>query len=143
MPAEVAAFSHIPWETLGGMGAWSLVFALLFLLIRERRQRRLDDNSEDRQRVELGIAMLEAAGAEIKRLNVELADSRVWADVLAHLAEAERHLSALLSADPEDIEQAKRGALAFLKRMDRLREARGVVRNEVQIAVSEERMEKK
>jgi hypothetical protein len=133
---DFAWLRSIPFDLLGGLGAWSLVLFLLSLLIRERRLRRLDDNSEDKQRVELGIAMLEAARSEITRLNVELADARVWADVLAHLAEAERHLNALISAEPDEIERAKCDAFAFLKRMARLREARGVVRNEVQIAVS-------
>ncbi|MES2295267.1 MAG: hypothetical protein V4527_18365 [Pseudomonadota bacterium] len=137
------SLGSVPWNLLGGMGAWSLVLALLALLIRERHRNRLLDSAEDRQRVELGIQMLEAARNEITRLNVELADSRVWADVLSHLAEAERHLNALVTAEPADVAHAKAGAMAFLKRMSRLREARGVIRNEVQIAVSEGRMEKK
>lgn len=137
------ALASIPWNLLGGVSAWGLVVTLIMLLIRERHRNRLLDNAEDKQRVELGIQMLEMAQTEIKRLNVELTDARVWTDVMAHLAEAERHLSALISADPDEMARAKREALAFLKRMDRLREARGVVRNEVQIAVSEARMEKK
>jgi hypothetical protein len=140
--AELAqAFAGIPWNLLGGMGAWGLVLALVLLLIRERHRNRLLDNAEDRQRVELGIQMLEMAQAEIKRLGVELADARVWTDVLAHLAEAERHLTELLSAEPPEMERAKRNALQFLKRMERLREARGAVRNEMQIVASEERLE--
>ena len=139
---EVAqVFGGVPWNLLGGTGAWSLVIALLVLLIRERHRNRLLDNAEDKQRVELGIQMLEMAQTEIKRLAVELADARVWTDVLAHLAEAERHLSSLISAEPAEMERAKRDALQFLKRMQRLRDARGTARNEQQIAASEERLE--
>jgi hypothetical protein len=141
MAEVVQSFGSVPWNLLGGMGAWSLVMALLALLIRERHRNRLLDNEEDRQRVELGIQMLEMAQTEIKRLGVELADARVWTDVLAHLAEAERHLTALISAEPDEIERAKRNALQFLKRMERLREARGAARNEMQIAASGERLE--
>lgn len=141
MGAEIPILNSINWGVVGGTGAWSLVVVLIAMLVRERHRNRLLDNSEDRQRVELGIQMLEAAGKEIKRLNVELTDARVWTDVLAHLAEAERHLMALISAEPADLDRAKRDAQQFLTRMERLREARGTVRNEVQIAVSSNRLE--
>jgi hypothetical protein len=137
---EIPALSHINFDLLGGISAWSLVLTLLILLIRERHQRRLIDNDEDKQRAQLGIAMIETARDEIARLNLELRDSRILADVQAHLEEAEAHLNALVQAEPGEAEQAKRSAQAFLVRMSRLRDARGVVRNEVQIAVSKERL---
>lgn len=122
------------------IGPWALIVALLAMLFRERNRRRVNDNIEDRQRVELGIAMLETARDEIGRLNLELRDARVLADVQAHLDEAESLLTALISADADELDRAKRSATAFLRRMEKLREMRGVARNEVQIAVSKGRL---
>lgn len=135
--AEIAAAGGQVLE----YGPWALVLGLVFLLLRQRSEARPLDLQADKQRLELGIDMLKAAHLEIHRLNLALEGAQEWSDAQAHLVEAERVIGALIDAEGRsEVVQARRLARAFINRMTRLREARGVARNELQLRQSEERL---
>lgn len=83
---------------------------------------------------ELTIDLIAAAKADMAEMRTELALLRPLQAHLLHFEEAIYHLEALVTSrgDP-DVENAKNAARAFLRRIDRTRQALGNIRQEAQV----------
>jgi hypothetical protein len=118
----------------GAGGWWSSVVTQWF---KARSSRYAADRSTDvkleEHRDGLTFQLLEAARVEVAELRVEVHRLRPMEHHLLHFDEALRHLEELLFADSDEaLANAKRNARAFLNRIKRMREATGVLNNEVQ-----------
>lgn len=99
-------------------------------------------------RDEFTLELLKSARSEITMVRGEINELREERSTLFKLEqhvyyfqESLDHLERLLFADtPEDLQQARRNAGAFLRRMKRLQEAKGTILNEVQLRESQEHL---
>lgn len=129
-----------------GSSVGFLLIALKFYVDRRRLQleastaaatahteeRRVDLEIE-KQRDGLTFSLLDAARSELAALREQVEKLRPATTHLQHFEAALEHINALLSAkDPAERAAAERSARAFLKRMQRLAEARGTITNEIQ-----------
>jgi hypothetical protein len=98
---------------------------------------RKNDLDVEVHRDSLTIQLLETARSEVAALRVEVERLRPNEAHIRHFEMALNHLERMLLAenDPER-KRAERGARAFVNRMRRLAEARGVIANEVQLLES-------
>src|SRR5690606_16832963 len=81
----------------------------------------------------LTFELLEAARKELASLRVEVERSRVSESHIRHFDEAIQHIEMLLLAENSGERMtAEREARAFLNRMRRMQEARGIIANEMQ-----------
>lgn len=77
------------------------------------------------------------AYTEMKSLREEVKTLRPLEEHFFHYLQSLDHLEAILFADTEELRAtAERSAKAFLKRMRRLNDAKGTIRNEIQTASS-------
>jgi hypothetical protein len=118
-----------------GAGGWG--GSVINQWFKTRSSRYSTDRSTDvkleEHRDGLTFQLLEAARVEVAELRVEVHRLRPMEHHLLHFDEALRHLEELLFADGDEaLAIAKRNARAFLNRVKRMREATGVLNNEVQ-----------
>lgn len=124
----------LPWFNLIGSGG---LLALCIRLYLGNRKLKIEAGRADfdieKHRDKLTFELLQAARSEISALRLEVERLQPNGQHLRHFEAALDHLEALLSAGTEEERAvAERQARAFLNRMRRLREASGVLRNEVQ-----------
>lgn len=90
------------------------------------------------QLIRTGREEITAARIEVEDLREEVRKLRAMETHFYHFQQSLDHLEALLSArTSEERSTAERNARAFLNRMRRLQEAKGVIANEVQHKASE------
>jgi hypothetical protein len=108
---------------------------------REGRQMELDHAATvDVSRDDLAIELLSSARAEVVTARAEMTSLREEINSLRameqhfyHFQQALDHLAAVLFAkNPKERGTAERSARAFLNRMARLKDAKGVIANEIQ-----------
>lgn len=129
----------LPWIVASGIGGWFGNALLQWFRSREERHNanRQADVKLEEHRDGLTFQLLEAARVELAELRNEVHRLRPMEAHLLHFEEALRHLEDLLAAETaEEKEMARRNARAFLNRVQRLREAAGTLRNEVQVHAS-------
>lgn len=90
----------------------------------------------------LTFELLETARAEIAALRSEVERRRIGEQHIQHFEDALSHIEALLlSENDADRKAAERAARAFLNRMRRMQEAKGIIANELQRIESEKTMQ--
>lgn len=132
-------------ETVFGIaGTGGLLTSIILaaqLYIGKRTADRKADLDLEVHRDGLTFELLEAARSEVAALRHEIDRNRFNREHVEHFETALRHIEALLLAENEtELKSARRQAQAFLNRMKRMQEARGIVRNEMQRIESEERL---
>jgi hypothetical protein len=139
-----AVFQYI--QAFGSLGL--LALATKFYVDRRHLQiqLKLGDRKADLDlevhRDGLTFELLEAARKEIASLRVEVERSRINEDHIRHFDEALQHIEGLLLAENAgERKAAERGARAFLNRMRRMQEARGIIANELQRLKSEQNLD--
>ena len=136
----------IPIAAIGAIASW--IGAMV--VYRDRKKKEQNETGErlEIHRDDLMLELLQAARGEISVANQEMKTLRDEVKTLRaiekhfyHFQQSLDHLEAVLFAEsPEARALAERSAKAFLNRMRRLTEARGVGRNEQQIEISEDRV---
>lgn len=135
----------IPTALGAGGLTWAGQAALSWLNGRgEQGKARIAVEAElEKHRDSLTFEVLNAANAQLAALhtqlaaaNAELVGLRPMEAHFYHLQQALDHIEALRAADPNDLPQVSRAALAFVKRMRRLTDAQGDLRNEAQAMLS-------
>jgi hypothetical protein len=128
----------------GGTLGLLLLAAQLFV---QNRKLKVDARTSDRKadldlevhRDSLTFQLLEAARSEIQQLRLEVERRRLGEEHIRHFDDALVHIEALLLAENDtDRKAAERQARAFLNRMRRMQEARGIIANEIQRIESEQ-----
>lgn len=128
------------WLWLQGAGTLgALALASKFFIDRREAQRKSTADTRgadldlERHRDGLTFELLEAARAEIGALRSEVERRRLGEEHIRHFEDALLHIEALLLVE-NDAERitAERQARAFLNRMRRMQEARGIIANELQ-----------
>lgn len=100
----------------------------------EEKQHALDHEATiEQHRDSLTFELLQAARDEVRIVREEIVKLRPFENHFFHLQQALEHLEAVcFSPDEDSRTQAERAAKAFLRRMKRLDEAKGVVLDEAQ-----------
>lgn len=133
-------------QLISAIAGSSVVSTALTLLVQggrdarrqEREQLTMTSTAEverEKNRDNLTFELIETARVEIHQLRTELARLRPLEGHLVHFDEALLHMERLLGAahmGEDERQQVERDARAFVNRMRRVREAAGVMRNEVQ-----------
>jgi hypothetical protein len=136
--AFVEVISIVPWAALSALATGIAVAAKYR---REGRQMELDHAATvDVSRDDLAIELLSSARAEVVTARAEMTSLREEINSLRameqhfyHFQQALDHLAAVLFAkNPKERGTAERSARAFLNRMARLKDAKGVIANEIQ-----------
>lgn len=153
MPSEVLGVA--PWVIIAALVTW-------FFAYRARSDARQDKAITKREKetdesnalvihrdeltlqiIRMGREEISAARLEADELREDLKKLRPMEVHFYHFQQSLDHLEALLTAaTAEERDASERNARAFLNRMRRLQEAKGTVVNEVQRAVSKERVPK-
>lgn len=135
-----------------GVAPWVIITAVVswFSSMYAQRARTKKDSLDHADRLEVhrdeltlqiirtGREEITAARIEVEDLRDEVKKLRAMETHFYHFQQSLDHLEALLSARTlEERETAERNARAFLNRMRRLQEAKGVIANEVQHKASE------
>lgn len=145
MPSEI--FGVAPWVIIAALVTW---ITAAYARRDKRREKEIDDgNTLVIHRDELTLQIIRAGREEISTARLEVEDLRDEVKKLRamethfyHFQQSLDHLEALLVAStPAERAEAERNARAFVNRMRRLQNAKGTVANEVQRAVSEERID--
>jgi hypothetical protein len=127
-----------PWVVVTAIVTWS---GAVLTHRRETRKAQLDHAATlDISRDDLAIELLSSARQEVvtarsemEGLREEINSLRAMEQHFYHFQQALDHLAELLFAkEPGERATAERNAHAFLRRMTKLREAKGVIANEVQ-----------
>jgi hypothetical protein len=127
--------------TWGGQ-AWKNRIDAKRLRVEERTAQFDHDVKIETQRDELLIQLISNARSEVTMARTEMEDLRDQLKQLRameqhfyHFQQSIEHLEAIVNAEtPEDRAVAERNAKSFLKRMQRLQDAKGTIANEVQRA---------
>lgn len=135
-------FGVAPWVAVTAVATWA---GAAWKYHREAKQKEIDrDDRIETHRDQLTFDLLQNARQEMATVRVECEDLRGEVRKLRsmeqhfyHFQQSLDHLEALLLADsPEALQTAKRNARAFLNRMKRLNDAKGVIANEAQRNIS-------
>ncbi len=125
----------IPIVAISGVGGWFGNAVLQWMRSRDTRHANTLSNEAklEEHRDALTFDLLRAARTELAELRNEVNRLKPLEAHLIHFDEALQHMEALLLADDDKaLKTAKRNAKAFLNRIQRLQEATGTLRNEVQ-----------
>lgn len=144
MIAVVDLSTVIPFTVVASVVTW-VAQAYVY---RDKRKIQVAEQSDKLEihRDEFTLELLKNARSEITMVRGEINELREERSTLLkieqhvyYFQESLDHLERLLFADtPEDLQQARRNAGAFLRRMKRLQEAKGTMLNEMQLRASGE-----
>ncbi len=145
---EIDLSTLLPAAGLGGLATWLGQAAASWFKARGERDkaREANETTLEQHRDNLTFELLQEARTHLAMVKSEVEELRKEVKILRGLEkhfyyfeQSLDHLDAILScpSGTEERNTAERNAKAFLNRMRRLTDARGTIRNEVQIASSQ------
>lgn len=144
MTGVVDFFTIVPFAIVSSAVTW---FGQAWVYRDKRKVQHVEASDRlEIHRDEFTLSLLQNARSEITLVRSEINELREERSTLLkleqhvyHFQESLEHLERVLFAETaEDLAQAKRNATAFLKRMKRLQDAKGVAANELQIRAAEQ-----
>lgn len=131
-----------PWAILSAIASW---IAAAYLNYEKRKDQRVERGDKlEIHRDELTFELLQGARSEMASARLEVEDLRSEVKKLRsmeshfyHFQQSIDHLEAILFPENDEVlKVAEKNARAFVNRMRRLQEAKGVIANETQRAAS-------